>query len=135
MNTASDQQGVGDGQHGAAIDEDEVVLAAELVEQPARLVHHLRLADPVRILTGGQHPQAIDGGGPNGVPGEHLAEKHLASAVVALLPMDGFMSAIVNTDILLATIWTAFAWYALRTVRRGLRLEIGSWNIIATSRW
>jgi hypothetical protein len=44
----------------------------------------------------------------------------VATATVALLPMDGFMSGIVNTDIMLAAIWTAFLWLALRTVRLGL---------------
>jgi 4-amino-4-deoxy-L-arabinose transferase-like glycosyltransferase len=44
----------------------------------------------------------------------------VATGVVALLPMNGFMSGIVNTDMLLAAIWTAFLWLGLRTVRRGL---------------
>jgi 4-amino-4-deoxy-L-arabinose transferase-like glycosyltransferase len=44
----------------------------------------------------------------------------VAAAVVALLPMAGFMSGIVNSDILLASIFTGFGWVALRTVRLGL---------------
>jgi hypothetical protein len=44
----------------------------------------------------------------------------VATAVVALLPMDGYMSGIVNSDILLAAVFTAFGWVALRTVRLGL---------------
>ncbi|MET0603436.1 MAG: glycosyltransferase family 39 protein [Baekduia sp.] len=44
----------------------------------------------------------------------------VATATVALLPMAGFMSGIVNTDIMLAAIWTAFLWLALRTARQGL---------------
>jgi 4-amino-4-deoxy-L-arabinose transferase-like glycosyltransferase len=44
----------------------------------------------------------------------------VATGVVALLPMAGFMSGIVNTDIMLAAIWTAFVWLALRTARLGL---------------
>jgi hypothetical protein len=49
-----------------------------------------------------------------------MLPRTVATAVVALLPMDGFISAVVNTDPLLATIWTAFLWLALRTVRLGL---------------
>jgi 4-amino-4-deoxy-L-arabinose transferase-like glycosyltransferase len=44
----------------------------------------------------------------------------VATATVALLPMAGFMSGIVNTDIMLAAIWTAFLWLALRMARQGL---------------
>ncbi|QEC46250.1 hypothetical protein FSW04_00780 [Baekduia soli] len=44
----------------------------------------------------------------------------VATGVVALLPMAGFMSGIVNTDILLAAIWAAFLWLAVRTARVGL---------------
>jgi hypothetical protein len=44
----------------------------------------------------------------------------VATGVVALLPMAGFMSGIVNTDIMLAAIWTAFLWLALRAARQGL---------------
>jgi hypothetical protein len=44
----------------------------------------------------------------------------VAAGFVALLPMNGFMAGIVNTDIMLAAVWTAFAWLALRTVRLGL---------------
>jgi hypothetical protein len=44
----------------------------------------------------------------------------IAAGFVALLPMDGFMAGIVNPDILLATVWTAFLWIALRTARLGL---------------
>ncbi|HEV7493842.1 hypothetical protein [Baekduia sp.] len=56
--------------------------------------------------------------------GEVFARRRLpqtvAAGVVALLPMAGFLSGIVNTDILLAAIWTAFLWLALRTARLGL---------------
>jgi Predicted membrane protein (DUF2142) len=44
----------------------------------------------------------------------------VTAAVVALQPMTGFMSGIVNTDILLCVIWAAFLWLALRTIRLGL---------------
>jgi hypothetical protein len=44
----------------------------------------------------------------------------VATGVVALLPMNGFMSGIVNPDILLATLYAAFLWAALRTARLGL---------------
>jgi hypothetical protein len=44
----------------------------------------------------------------------------IATGTVALLPMAGFMSGIVNSDIMLAAIWTAFTWLALRAARRGL---------------
>jgi hypothetical protein len=44
----------------------------------------------------------------------------VAAGFVALLPMDGFMAGQVNTDIMLAMVWTAFAWLAVRTVRLGL---------------
>jgi hypothetical protein len=44
----------------------------------------------------------------------------VAAGVVALLPMDGFMSGIVNTDILLAAVYAAFLWAAVRTARLGL---------------
>jgi hypothetical protein len=58
------------------------------------------------------------------VAGEAFARRRLpqtvATGVVALLPMAGFMSGIVNTDIMLAAVWTAFLWLALRTVRVGL---------------
>jgi hypothetical protein len=43
----------------------------------------------------------------------------VAAGVPALLPMTGYMSGIVNSDILLAAIFTAFGWLALRTVRLG----------------
>ena len=56
--------------------------------------------------------------------GEVFARRRLpqtvAAGVVALLPMAGFLSGIVNTDIMLAAIWTAFLWLALRTARLGL---------------
>jgi len=56
--------------------------------------------------------------------GEAFARRRLpqtvATGCVALLPMAGFMSGIVNTDIMLAAVWTAFLWIALRTVRLGL---------------
>jgi hypothetical protein len=59
--------------------------------------------------------------------GPRVLPRTVATAVVALLPMDGFMSGIVNTDSLLALIWAAFLWLALRTVRLGL-----SWQRAAT---
>jgi 4-amino-4-deoxy-L-arabinose transferase-like glycosyltransferase len=43
----------------------------------------------------------------------------LATACVALLPQLGFISGTVNADNLLITVWTAFAFAALRLVRRG----------------
>jgi hypothetical protein len=52
--------------------------------------------------------------------GRRTLPRTVATAVVALLPMDGFMSGLVNTDILLAAIWAAFLSLALRTVRLGL---------------
>ena len=56
--------------------------------------------------------------------GEVFARRRLpqtvAAAVVALLPMGGFLSGIVNTDIMLAAVWSAFLWLALRTARLGL---------------
>jgi hypothetical protein len=52
-------------------------------------------------------------------PGRRFPQT-VATAVVALLPMAGFMSGIVNTDIMLAAIWTAFVWLALRVARLGL---------------
>jgi hypothetical protein len=56
--------------------------------------------------------------------GEVFARRRLpqtvAAGVVALFPMAGFMSGIVNTDVMLAAIWTAFLWLALRTARLGL---------------
>ncbi|HEY4095223.1 MAG TPA: hypothetical protein VGM33_06935 [Baekduia sp.] len=44
----------------------------------------------------------------------------VAAGVVALLPMDGFMSGIVNPDIMLAAIYSLFLWTAVRTCRLGL---------------
>ncbi len=44
----------------------------------------------------------------------------VAAGVVALLPMAGFMSGIVNTDIGLTAIWACFLWLAVRTARLGL---------------
>ncbi|HWH95938.1 MAG TPA: DUF2142 domain-containing protein, partial [Baekduia sp.] len=44
----------------------------------------------------------------------------IAAGFLALLPMNGFIAGLVNPDILLATIWTAFLWAAVRTVRLGL---------------
>jgi hypothetical protein len=55
--------------------------------------------------------------------GRRRLPQTITTAVVALLPMDGFISAVVNTDPLLATIWTAFLWLALRTVRLGLSAQ------------
>jgi hypothetical protein len=44
----------------------------------------------------------------------------IATGVVALSPMAGFMSGIVNTDILLTALYAVFLWLALRTARLGL---------------
>ena len=44
----------------------------------------------------------------------------VAAGVVAVLPMAGFMSGIVNTDIGLTAIWACFVWLAVRTARVGL---------------
>jgi 4-amino-4-deoxy-L-arabinose transferase-like glycosyltransferase len=52
--------------------------------------------------------------------GRRRLPQTVAAGVVALFPMAGFMSGIVNTDIMLAAIWTAFLWLALRTARLGL---------------
>jgi hypothetical protein len=52
--------------------------------------------------------------------GRRMLPRTVATAVVALLPMDGFMSGIASTDVLLATIWAAFLWLALRLVRLGV---------------
>jgi hypothetical protein len=56
--------------------------------------------------------------------GEALGRRRFAQTVaagfVAILPMNGFIAGIVNPDILLATVWTAFLWLALRTTRLGL---------------
>jgi hypothetical protein len=52
--------------------------------------------------------------------GPRTLPRTVATATVALLPMDGFMSGIVNTDNLLALVWAVFLWLALRTVRLGL---------------
>jgi hypothetical protein len=52
--------------------------------------------------------------------GRRRLPQTIAAAFVALLPMNGFMAGQVNTDIMLAAVWTAFAWLALRTVRLGL---------------
>jgi hypothetical protein len=52
--------------------------------------------------------------------GRRRRAQTVAAGFVALLPMNGFMAGQVNTDIMLAMVWTAFAWVALRTVRLGL---------------
>lgn len=56
--------------------------------------------------------------------GEAFGRRRLPQAVaagfLALLPMNGFMAGLVDPDMLLATIWTAFLWLGLRTVRLGL---------------
>lgn len=52
--------------------------------------------------------------------GRRRLPQTVATGVVALFPMAGFMSGIVNTDIMLAAIWSAFLWLALRTARQGL---------------
>jgi hypothetical protein len=44
----------------------------------------------------------------------------VATGVVALLPMAGFMSGLVNPDIMLAAVYSAFLWAAVRTARVGL---------------
>ena len=51
----------------------------------------------------------------------------VTTATVALLPMGGYMSGIVNPDIMLAAIWAAFMWLAVRAVRLGL-----TWQRAAT---
>lgn len=43
----------------------------------------------------------------------------LGAGLVALHPMLTHLSAVVNPDIMLAAIWSAFLWVAVRTVRRG----------------
>lgn len=56
--------------------------------------------------------------------GEVFGRRRLPQAVAAgylgLLPMNTFSGSIVNPDIMLATVWVAFTWLALRTVRVGL---------------
>lgn len=47
----------------------------------------------------------------------------LAAAVVALQPKLGNAAGMVNADIMLAFVWAAFAFLAVRTVRRGLTLR------------
>lgn len=49
----------------------------------------------------------------------------LAATAVALQPKLGNVAAMVNPDILLSAIWTAFALVALRTVRHGLTVRRG----------
>lgn len=43
----------------------------------------------------------------------------LAAASVALLPQLAYMGSIVNADVALTAIWSAFAWLALRLLKRG----------------
>jgi hypothetical protein len=52
--------------------------------------------------------------------GRRRLPQTVAAGFMALLPMNGFIAGIVNPDILLAAIWTAFLWVAVRTVRLGL---------------
>lgn len=52
--------------------------------------------------------------------GGRVVPRTVATGVVALLPMAGFMSGIVNTDIMLAAWYAAFLWLAVRTARLGL---------------
>jgi hypothetical protein len=52
--------------------------------------------------------------------GRQRTAQTVAAGFVALLPMNGFLAGQVNTDIMLAMVWAAFAWMALRTVRLGL---------------
>lgn len=59
--------------------------------------------------------------------GTRMLPRTMTTAFVALQPMNGFMSGIVNTDTLLALVWALFLWLALRTVRLGL-----SWQRTAT---
>jgi 4-amino-4-deoxy-L-arabinose transferase-like glycosyltransferase len=47
----------------------------------------------------------------------------LAAAVVALQPKLGNAAGMVNPDIMLAFLWSAFAWLGVRTVRRGLTVR------------
>lgn len=48
----------------------------------------------------------------------------IAAGAVGLLPQLAFMSGVVNPDILLATVWAAFAYLALRAVRLGPRPRV-----------
>src|SRR5207247_2261147 len=43
----------------------------------------------------------------------------VTAGAVALQPKLGYLAGIVNPDIQLIAIWTAFAWLAVRTLRRG----------------
>jgi hypothetical protein len=52
--------------------------------------------------------------------GRRRLPQTVAAGFLAALPMNGFMAGMVNTDILLATVWTAFLWFAIRTARLGL---------------
>lgn len=56
--------------------------------------------------------------------GEVFGRRRLAQVItagfMAALPMAGFMGGIVTTDMLLTTIWSAFAWAAVRSVRLGI---------------
>jgi hypothetical protein len=50
----------------------------------------------------------------------------LAAASVALLPQLAYMGSIINADVSLTAIWSAFLWLALRLVKRGP----GPWTIL-----
>jgi hypothetical protein len=56
----------------------------------------------------------------------------VATGVVALLPMNAYMSGVVNTDILLAVVWALFLWLALRMVRLGLTWKRSAWLSLVT---
>ena len=45
----------------------------------------------------------------------------LAAAAVALLPQLAYMGSIVNADVSLTAIWSAFTWFAIRLLKRGPR--------------
>lgn len=47
------------------------------------------------------------------------APRTIAAAVVALVPMAGYLGGVVNPDIATGAAWTALLWLALRTVRLG----------------
>jgi Predicted membrane protein (DUF2142) len=59
----------------------------------------------------------------------------VAAGVVALHPVLGFLSGVVNPDIALAAIWSTFLWHAVRTVRYGptMRRAIGLGLLAAAS--
>ena len=48
----------------------------------------------------------------------------LAAGLVAVQPVTGFMSGVVNPDIGLAAVWAVFLWAAVRVIRRGPTLRM-----------